>query len=391
MYSFDLQNVVPSGNLTCLFAKASIDESNLWHMRLGYVNFKTMNKLVNGNLVKATDDFSRFSWVFFLATKDETSKVLKPFITAIENQINKKVKVIRCDNRTKFKNRDLDEFCRLKGIKREYSNARTLQPNGVEERMDRTLIEAVRTMLANSLLPITFWAEAVNTACYVLNRALVTKTQNKTPYELLNGRTPRIDFMRPFSYPVTILKTLDPLGKFKGKADEGFLVRYSVTSKAFRVFNSKTRKVKENLHVRFLENKPNVAGTRPNWLFDIDSLTYSMNYIPVSAGNQIDKNAGPQDTNDNASTQDNSSNDKPADDKPKDHTGCMDQRGVTKAGSTNSFNTVSNPVNAISTSGTFSAGGPSSPYLDAFIPANTLLHVYQDDSQIPDLDDTAEL
>nr|GFA83858.1 retrovirus-related Pol polyprotein from transposon TNT 1-94 [Tanacetum cinerariifolium] len=111
--------------------------------------------------------------------------------------------------------------------------------------------------------------------------------------------------MRPFGCFVTILNTLDPLGKFKGKADEGFLVRYSVTSKAFKVFNTKTKKVKENLHVRFLENKPNVAGTGPNWLFDIDSLTNSMKYIPVFARNQTDKNVGPQDTTGNAGTHDN--------------------------------------------------------------------------------------
>nr|GEU95212.1 hypothetical protein [Tanacetum cinerariifolium] len=190
---------------------------------------------------------------------DETSKVLKPFITAIENQINKNVKVIRYDNRTKFKNKDLDEFCGMKGIKREYSNARIPQQNRVAERKSRIFIEADRTMLADSLLPVTFWAEAVNTACYVLNRALVTKTQNKTLYELLNGRTPRLDFMKPFSCPVTILNTLDTLGKFDGKADEGFLIGYFVTSKAFKVFNTKTRKVEENLHVRFLENKPNIA------------------------------------------------------------------------------------------------------------------------------------
>nr|GEY45509.1 ribonuclease H-like domain-containing protein [Tanacetum cinerariifolium] len=104
----------------------------------------------------------------------------------------------------------------MKGIKMEYSNARTPQQNRVAERENRTLIEAARTMLADSLLPITFWAEAVNTACYVLNRALVTKSHNKTPYELLNGKTPRLDFMRPFGCLVTILNTLDPLGKFEG-------------------------------------------------------------------------------------------------------------------------------------------------------------------------------
>nr|GEW61061.1 hypothetical protein [Tanacetum cinerariifolium] len=110
--------------------------------------------------------------------------------------------------------------------------------------------------------------------------------------------------MRSFGCPVTILITLDPLGKFKGKADEEFLVGYSVTSKAFRVFNTKTKKVEENMYVRFLENKPNVAGTGPNWIFDIDSLTNSMNYILVSTGNQTDKNAGPQDTNGNVATKD---------------------------------------------------------------------------------------
>nr|GEY01451.1 hypothetical protein [Tanacetum cinerariifolium] len=265
-------------------------------------------------------------------------------------------------------------FGSSRGIKREYSNARTPQQNEVTERKNMTLIKVARTMLADSLLPITFWAEAVNTACYVLNRALVTKIHNKTPYKLLNGRTHRLDFMRPFGSPVTILNTLDPLGKFKGKVDEGFLVGYSVTSKAFR-------------------------------------------------GIKL-KNAGPQDTND----------DKAKDDKPKDDTGsktikkpvnkedqayrdeldmlmsqekednyvanalskefkqgCMDKRGVTKAGSANSFNTVSNPVNAASTLGTFSAGGASSSHPDAFIPSNTLLHVDQDDSQIPDLEDPAKI
>nr|GEZ52458.1 retrovirus-related Pol polyprotein from transposon TNT 1-94 [Tanacetum cinerariifolium] len=102
--------------------------------------------------------------------------------------------------------------------------------------------------MQDSLLPIPFWAEAVNTACYVQNRVLVTKPQNKTPYELLHGRSPSIGFMRPFGCLVTILNTFDSLGKFEGKVDEGFLVGYSVNSKAFRVFNSQTRIVQETLH-----------------------------------------------------------------------------------------------------------------------------------------------
>ncbi|GJX87865.1 ribonuclease H-like domain-containing protein [Tanacetum coccineum] len=239
-----------------------------------------------------TDDYSRFSWVFFLATKDETSEILKTFITGIENLIDLKVKVIRCDNGTEFKNKVMNQFCEMKGIKREFSVARTPQQNGVAERKNRTLIEAARTMLADSKLPTTFWAEAVNTACYVQNRVLVIKPHNKTPYELFLGRKPALSFMRPFGCPVTILNTLDHLGKFDGKADEGFFVGYSTNSKAYRVFNSRTRIVEENLHVKFSEETPIIVGNGPSLLFDIDALTISMNYMPVVAGKQTNGNAG---------------------------------------------------------------------------------------------------
>nr|GEU42677.1 hypothetical protein [Tanacetum cinerariifolium] len=173
----------------------------------------------------------------------------------------------RCDNRTEFKNSEMNQFCQMIGIKREFSVARTPQQNGVSERKNRTLIA---------------------------NRVLVIKPHNKTHYELLIGRSPNIEFMRPFGCPVTILNTLDHLGKLDGKDDEGFLVGYFVNSKAFRVFNSRTRKVEENLHVKFLENKPNVVGSGLEWLFDIDSLTKSISYEPVSAGNQSNSDAGIQ-------------------------------------------------------------------------------------------------
>ncbi|GJW06588.1 putative ribonuclease H-like domain-containing protein [Tanacetum coccineum] len=179
----------------------------------------------------------------------------------LENQLNHKVKIIRCDHGTEFKNYPVNEFCAKKGIKREFSMARTPQQNDVTERKNRTLIEAARTMLADSLLPIPFWAEAVNTACYVLNRVLVTKPQNKTPYELLLGKPPSISFMRPFGCPLTILNTLDLLGKFDGKANEGYLLGYSTTR------------------------------IGPDWMFDLDFLTNSMNYIPVSVENHINVDA----------------------------------------------------------------------------------------------------
>ncbi|GKF66883.1 ribonuclease H-like domain-containing protein, partial [Tanacetum coccineum] len=147
-------------------------------------------------------------------------------------------------------------------------------------------------MLANSKLPTTFWTEAVNTACYVQNRVLVIKPHNKTSYELFLGRKPALSFMRPFGCPVSILNTLDHIGKFDGKFDDGFFVGYSINSKAFRLFNTKTKIVEENLHMNFLENKSNVAGTGPNWLFDIDTLTMSMIYQPVFVRNQTNGHAG---------------------------------------------------------------------------------------------------
>ncbi|GJT45503.1 ribonuclease H-like domain-containing protein [Tanacetum coccineum] len=152
MYSFDMKTPSPAKGFACLIAKATSDESKLWHRRLGHINFKNLNKLVKGNLVRG------------LPSKDETSGILLTFIRQIENQLSHRVKIIRSDNGTEFKNRDMLEFCGNKGIKQEYSNARTPQQNGVAERMNRTLIEAARTMLADSLLPTTFWAEAVNQA-----------------------------------------------------------------------------------------------------------------------------------------------------------------------------------------------------------------------------------
>ncbi|GJR45405.1 putative ribonuclease H-like domain-containing protein [Tanacetum coccineum] len=229
MYSFDMKNIVSKESLTCFVVKATSDESMLWHRRLSHINFKNINKLVKDNLVRGLptkrfennqtcvaclkgkqhrtsckskvlnpitktlfmlhmdlfgptfvstlmhkkyclvviDDYSRFTWIFFLTIKDETSEILKNFIKEIENLVDKKVKIIRCDNGTEFKNKVMDDFWKEKGIRREYSVARTPQQNGVAERRNRTLIEAARTMLADSKLPTTFWAEAVSTACYV--------------------------------------------------------------------------------------------------------------------------------------------------------------------------------------------------------------------------------
>ncbi|GJR82463.1 putative ribonuclease H-like domain-containing protein [Tanacetum coccineum] len=334
MYSVDMKNIVSKESLTCLVVKATLDESMLWHKRLGHINLKTINKLSKDNLVKGipikqfendqtcvaclkrkqhkasckskiqnfitqplfmlhmdlfgptfvsslmnkkyclvvTDDYSRFTWGF-LASKDEISSILKSFITQIENLVDKKVKIIRYDNGIEFKNRVMSEFFEKKGIKREFSIARTPQQNGVAERRNMTLIEAARTMV------------------------LVVMPYNKTLYELFRGRTPSLSFMKLFGCHVTIINTLDHLGKFDGKSDDGFFVEYSLNSKAFRVYNIRTRKVEENLHVRFLEDKPIIVGDGPKWLFDIDVLTKSMNYIPVVAGTNSNDFVGIKESN----------------------------------------------------------------------------------------------
>ncbi|GJY26810.1 putative ribonuclease H-like domain-containing protein [Tanacetum coccineum] len=242
---FDMKTPGPAKSFASLIAKATSDESNLWH---------------------------------------------------------KRVKIIRSNNGTEFKNRDMLEFRGNKGIKQEYSNAKTPQQNGVAERMNRTLIKAARTMLADLLLPTTFWAEAVSTACYIFNRVRVTKPQNKTLYELLFGHKQFISYIRPFGCHVTILDTLSILGKFDGKPDEGFLVGYSLNSKAYRVYNLVTKRVEVNLHVNFLKEKPNVKGVGYRWMFDIDYLTNSMNYIPVSLENQAKPHAGTSTVTNHAGT-----------------------------------------------------------------------------------------
>ncbi|GJW74038.1 putative ribonuclease H-like domain-containing protein [Tanacetum coccineum] len=152
----------------------------------------------------------------------------------------------------------MNEFCEQKGIKRKYSIARTPQQNGVAERRNRTLIEAARTMLADSKLPTTFWAEAVNTVCYVQNRNHLASSMENL---ILRG-------------------------------EGGILCLLLLTSKAYRVYNIRTRRVEENLHIRFLEDKPIISGDGPKWLFDLDSLTKSMNYVPVIAGTNSNDFAG---------------------------------------------------------------------------------------------------
>ncbi|GJW12896.1 ribonuclease H-like domain-containing protein, partial [Tanacetum coccineum] len=190
MYSFNLENIVPTRGLAYLISKATVDESNKWHRRLGHVNFKNLNKLVKGNLVRGLP--SKIFQNDHTCVACQKGKQHKASCKAkIVSSISQPLQLLHMDlfgptsvrsiNHKTYCLVITDDFSRSKGIKREYSNARTPQQNGVAERKNRTLIEAARTMLTDSFLPNTFWAEAVSTTCYVLNRPVRSENQaNKT-------------------------------------------------------------------------------------------------------------------------------------------------------------------------------------------------------------------
>ncbi|GKC69328.1 putative ribonuclease H-like domain-containing protein, partial [Tanacetum coccineum] len=204
--------------------------------------------------------------------------------------------------------------------------------------------KAARTMLADSKMPTTFWAEAVNTACYVRNRVLVVKPHNKTSYKLFHGRTPTLSFMRPFGCPVTILNTIDHLGKLDGKADES-LVR-----------------------------APDVVGSGPDWLFDIDALTRTMNYEPVVADPKSSYDDGSKPSSDD---------EKKVDEVPRKESKCNDQEKEDNVNSTNTVNAAGiKEVNVV--------GGKTSIKLpfDPNMPALEDYNIF--DSSRDDEDDGAE-
>nr|GEU48785.1 hypothetical protein [Tanacetum cinerariifolium] len=306
LYTINLNDLCPRGNLTCLVAHASFDESIKWHRRMTHVNYKNMNRLVKGNLVRAlpsklfknghtrvacckgkqhkasyktihavssiseplqllhmnlfgptsirsidykyyclviTDDYGRFCWIFFLEHKDETYPILKNFINLVENQLNKKVKSIRCDNGIEFKNAQMIGLCGSKRIK-------------------------MSTVFPEPHSKI---------------RVLVTSPHNQTPYALLTGNIPIVSHFKPFGCHATLLNTSDHLEKFDGKADEGYIVGYSTSNKAYRVYNVPTKRVEESMNLWFLKDKPNVHGLGHEWYFDLDYLTDSLGYKHVSA------------------------------------------------------------------------------------------------------------
>nr|GFA50603.1 retrovirus-related Pol polyprotein from transposon TNT 1-94 [Tanacetum cinerariifolium] len=253
-------NEVASNSSTCLLEKASSLQSWLWHQRLSHLNFPTINNLVKNNLVQGlpkmksekdhlcsaceqgkihqkhhrskmafdsnkplyllhmdlcglmriqsingkryvlvfVDDYSRYTWVFFLHSKDEASEVIISFINKTQVNLQLQVQRVRTDNSAEFNNKTLAEFFDEVGITQQFFATRTPKQNGVVERRNRTLVEAARTMLTFANLQSFLWAKAIATACFTQNRSIIHKRFDKTPYELINKRKPSIKFFRVF-------------------------------------------------------------------------------------------------------------------------------------------------------------------------------------------------
>ncbi|GJX27042.1 putative ribonuclease H-like domain-containing protein [Tanacetum coccineum] len=333
LYTISVKDMMRSSPI-CLLSRASKNKSWLWHRRLNHLNFGTLNDLARKDLVrglprlkfekdhlcsacqlgksrKAThkpktintimevlhtlhmdlcgplrvqsingkkyilvivDDYSRFTWVKFLRTKDETPAFVINLLKQLQVGLNKTVRFVRTDNGTEFVNKALTDYYVSVGITHEKTVPRTPQQNGVVERRNRTLVEAARTMLIFSKAPLFLWAEAVATACYTQNRSLIHTLHNKTPYELVHDKKPDLSFLRIFGALCYPTNDNEDLGKLKAKADIGFFVGYAPNRKGYRIYNKQTRQIMETIHVTFDELTEQTApvhsspGPAPNLL-----------------------------------------------------------------------------------------------------------------------------
>ncbi|GJS70104.1 retrovirus-related pol polyprotein from transposon TNT 1-94 [Tanacetum coccineum] len=207
------------GNVTNL--RASKTKSWLWHRRLSHLNFRAINHLARHGLVRV--------------------------------RLKETVRRIRTDNGTEFVNQTLREYYEKVGISHETSVARSPQQNGVVERRNRTLIEAARTMLIYAKAPLFLWAEAVATACYTQNRSMIRRRHGKTPYELLHNKPPDLSYLHVFGALCYPTNDNENLGKLQPKADIGIFIGYAPTKKAFWIYNRRTRRIIETIHVDFDE------------------------------------------------------------------------------------------------------------------------------------------
>nr|GEU59767.1 putative ribonuclease H-like domain-containing protein [Tanacetum cinerariifolium] len=210
---------------------------------------------INGKIyvLVIVDDYSKYTWTHFLRSKDETPKVLINFLRLVQRGFQAQVRVVRTNKGMKILNQTLHAYFAAEGILHQTSVARTPEQNGVFERRNRTLVEAARTMLSAAKVPLFFWAEAIATTCFTQSRSLVIPRHEKTPYHIINDRKPSVKFFYIFGSICYIVRDGENLDKMKEKGDECIFVGYSTQSRAYRVFNKRTRVIMESIHVNFDE------------------------------------------------------------------------------------------------------------------------------------------
>ena len=179
------------------------------------------------------DDYSKYSWVFLLKSKDETYREFIVFAKKAQRMYESEIKAIRTDNGTEFKTYTMQEFVDDEGIKHEFSAPYTPQQNGVVERKNRTIIEMARTMLSEFKSPHNFWGESISTAVHYSNRLFLRPLHNKTPYELLTGNKPNVMYIRVFGCKCLVKDNKGKLGKLETRTIEGTFVGYAENSHAY--------------------------------------------------------------------------------------------------------------------------------------------------------------
>ena len=217
------------------------------------------------------DDYSLFTWTLFLASKDESFEAFVIFLKKTEKRIGHSLISLRSDHRKEFENSSFNDYCNEHGIDHNFSAPRTPQQNGVLEWENRTLEDMTRTILIASGLARHFWAKALNTACYIINRCMIRPIHNKTPYELFKGRKPNIMHLRVFGCKCYIHNNgKEPLGRFDPRSDEAIFLEYSSYSKAYKVFNKRTICVEESVHVLFNETNSLIENDVQDEDFDLE-------------------------------------------------------------------------------------------------------------------------
>ena len=221
------------------------------------------------------DDYSRYSWVYFMTSKDEAFGHFRSLVLRLSVDLLGALKAIRSDNGIEFKNASFDHFCTEIGIENQFSSPRVPQQNGVVERKNRTLVEMARTMLDEFHTPRKFWAEAISIACYVSNSVFLRSKLGKTAYELRFGHRPSVSHFRVFGCKCFMLKSGN-LDKFEARSMDAIFLGYPTHTRGYRVLVLETNKIIETCEVTFDETSfgtsHKVAGTGTHVQGELESI-----------------------------------------------------------------------------------------------------------------------